>query len=333
MNLQQVIEKGVLLDGDLLAVNNYRPVVTGRSGMATNALLRKNEWERIDRVVKDVARTQLVVVADLLAYGLRADLGGLGTILSTYEMITDMSDAAIDMAADTESEKDTVGFEPVSLPVPIIHKDFQIDVRSLQASRNQGDSLDTTNVAVATRKVRDTMEALTVNGTGAVTVKGYSIQGFTNKTGRSADTAANYGGGDFGTALNGYKTINGMMAALQARGFYGPYGCYVARTQFGQLRNYLNDGSGLSEYQSIMNNLGPVGLRYVKASDQLSDGNVILFQLTQDVVDIAIGVDITAVQWEERGGMIQKFKVMTAMVPRIKGNSSSTVGVAHATSA
>lgn len=329
-NLASIVDR--VAQGDLLAVNSYRPVVTNR-GLATNALLRKYEWEEIDRVVKDVARTQLVVVADLLAYGLRTQLGGLGTTLSTYEMLTDMSDAAIDMAADTESDKDTVAYEPVSLPVPIIHKDFQLDIRSLAASRNQGNSLDTTNVVVATRKVRDAMEALVVNGTGAVTVKSYSIQGLTNKTGRANDTAANFGGGDFGTALNGYKTLNGMMAALQARGFYGPYGCYVARTQFGQLRNYLNDGSGLSEWQSIMNNLAPVGLRYLKASDQLADGNVVMFQLTQDVIDLAVGVDIVPIQWEERGGFIQKFKVMTAMVPRIKGNSTSTVGVAHATSA
>lgn len=311
--------------GGRLSINAMRPTI----GVHQNALLRKNEWEEIDAAVLDVARTSLNGVADLVAYGLVRPLGGLGTILSTYEQLSDMSAAEVSMEGTVEGEKDRQTFEPQSIPVPIIHKDFDVSLRHLLASRNFGEGLDMTQARTATRRVRDAAESMLFNG-HSKQIAGYTIAGYTTHAKRITQTAAAFGGGDFGTSGNGYKTIVGMVNALAAKGFFGPYGVYASRTQYGQLLNQYgsNDRSELAVIlQSVPN------VAFLKASDVLADGSVVMVQLTSDVVDLAIAQDITAVQWEEKGGMLQKFRIMTAMVPRIKFDANNACGVAHATSA
>lgn len=311
--------------GSVLSLNNLRPHL----GVHQNALLRKYEWEQIDAAVLDVVRTSLVGIQDLVSLGLVRPLGGLGTLISTYEQLGDMSAADISMEGIVDGTKDRVTFTPQSVPVPIIHKDFTLSLRHLEASRKMGEALDTTQVRVAARKVRDQMESMLFNGT-TKNLGGYSIYGYTTAPHRLTDTAANYGGGDWGTAKNAYKTIAGMMTALNAKGFNGPFGCYAARTQFGQTLNTFGTTSDRSEYTVITQNIP--GLSFLKASDQLTDGSVVLVQLTSDVVDLAIGQDVTAIQWAEMGGMLTQYRVMAALAPRIKFDSNNSCGVCHATS-
>lgn len=317
--------------GGRLNINSMRPHI----GVHANALLRRHDWEDIDRSVVDVARTQLNVVSDLTAAGLVRPLGGLGSTVAVYEKLNDMSAADVHMDVPTSIDEDRVAFTPQYVPVPIHSKPFRVSARQLDASRRMGDGLDTTQTQVATRKVADSMEGMTVNGDTSVAINYESsvrtIYGFTTEPNRNSDTASNFGGGDFDTEGNGYDTINGMINTLKADGFYGPYGCYVSRTQHGQLMKRHTDGSGLSEVRAIRENLED--LQYIKASDELADGNLIVFQLSKDVVELAIAQDITTVQWNSMGGLVEYFIVMAAFVPLIKSAADGKSGVAHATGA
>ena len=322
---------GQFLTGSRLNMNALRPAIDVRNAYQRNALLQKTEWEEIDAAVVRVAMTTLAGVQDLLDLGLVQRLGGLGTLISTYEQLGNMSDANISMDGETPGEEDSTPYSPISLPVPIIHKDFRINIRTLEASRRLGDALDTTGVETATRKVNETIEAMLMNGTGAPKVGTNQGQGYTNKTQRIADTAANFGGGDWGTELNPFKTVNGMVNQLAAKGYPGPYGCYAARVQYGEATRMLTDGSGKTEIRAMLDNI--VNLKFTKASDDLTAGSIVVVSLQKDVVDIAIAQDITPVQWSSMGGMVEHFKVMTAVVPRVKHDADGNAGVAHATSA
>lgn len=296
------------------------------NALRTNALLRHEEWLELDKAVVDVARQRLNGIADLRTYGLIQPLGGLGTILSGYEQMGDMSDANVDMSGVTPGEEDKVDFSLVSVPVPIVHKDFRVNVRQLEASRRLGDRIDTTQAEVAARKVRDMLEYILFRGS-AVKVNRNSIYGYTTHPNRNTGAAA----GDFGTITNIYTTALLMIAALEADHFYGPYGLYVANTQFGEMRAVYTDGSGQSAVDRILKNLPEI--KFVKPSEQLAAGSLVMTQLTKDVVDLAVAQDIVNVQWSEMGGLTSRFKVMCAMVPRIKADSEGHCGVAHFTGA
>lgn len=307
------------------------PVYGAQRVFHQNALLRLRDWEMIDSEVQDVMRQPMVGIQDLLGAGLTKPLGGIGVSITTYEQISDLSRATVSMSVNPrKGENDQHEFTPVSIPVPIITKPFWLDIRTLDASRRNGhEGLDTTQIRTATIKVREEMEYMLYHGSSIV-VDTFHIYGYRNHPKRITDTATGYGGGDFGTAKNGHNTIVGMIKALQGKGFYGPYGAYVARNQYSELLKLQGEGSvAQTELEVILRTIPD--LKFVKMSPQLSDGETLVIQLTKEVVDYAIGMDVTPVSWAEFGGLINEFRVMAAAVARIKYDANDQCGVAMAT--
>lgn len=295
------------------------------NALRTNDLLRKEEWVELDRAVVEVARQRLVGIADLRARNLIHPLGGLGTILSQYEQQSDMTDADVDMAGVTRGEEDAVEFNLVSVPIPIVHKDFRVNIRRLEASRRLGDGIDTTQAQVASRKVADGLESMLFNGVG-VTVDGKAIYGYTTHPDRNTGVAT----GDWGTITNIYSTILDMVKMAQADQYFGPYGVYVSGNQWTEMFAVYTDGSGQTALDRV---LRLPQIEFVKPADALADGNVILVQLSRDVVDLAIAQDVVTIEWETQGGMISHFKVFAAMAPRVKSDDNGSSGVVHYTGA
>lgn len=304
-----------------LRVQHLRPV----AGLHTNALLRHEEWLEIDAALLDIVRTQLIVVQDLINYGLVHALGGLGSTETSYERLYDMDDANVDMDATTPGSEDRVAFDRVTVPVPITHKDFRISIRQLEASRTRGDALDTTQVRVSTRKVRDSLENLVMNG-NLLQFAQNPIYGYTTHPNRVTGAAT----GDFGTINNIHPTFVNMVNALEALGFIGPFLFYVARTQYGQMRARFTDGSGETALEAC---LAIPGIDDIKPADVMTAGGVVGVNMMRETVDLAVGQDITPIQWDTMGGLIAHYKVMTAMVPRIKADSGGNCGVVHYTGA
>ena len=98
-----------------------------------------------------------------------------------------------------------------------------------------------------------------------------------------------------------------------------------------------------------MENLGPGNggrIAFIKPADELATGTVVMVALRADVVDMGVvrleGGEVVVVQWSTSGelggrGIIIHFKVMGAMVPRIKAlyNEAGTLvnGIVVATGA
>jgi uncharacterized linocin/CFP29 family protein len=303
-----------------LSVQAMRPEI----GLHTNALLRHDEWLEIDQAVLKTVKTDLIGIGDLMSAGLTKRLGGLGTLLSAYEQLGDMTPADVSMDADVPGEEDRSTFDTQFVPIPIIHKDFRLSMRHLLSSRNNGEGLDTTQAESATRVVKEKMESMLFNG-HAKQLGGYMIYGYTTAPHRITGSAV----GDFGTAGNGYKTMVKAIGALAAKGFNGPFTVYLASDQFNELLNLLGSVNDYNELTVITRQLPMISA--VKRSFDLTSGTMIMVQMTSDVVDLAVAEDITPVQWDEMGGMLTKFRVMTALAPRIKFDANLACGVLHYT--
>lgn len=298
-------------------------------GIHQNGLLRRDEWLELDTVVIDTVKKGLVGIQDLIDNGLVKRLGGLGTLLSGYETVSEMTAADVSMDGDVQGQEDNVEFGDNFVPVPIIHKDFRISQRKLEASRRMGEGLDITQGRAAARVVREQMESMLFNG-HTKQLAGYPIYGYTTAPNRIIGAAV----GDFGTAMNGYKTIVKAVGALGAFGFNGPFGAYVSQTQYNELFNQSSTSYQKNEYQLILEGFPQV--KYLKPSYPsfgLTAGSLVVVQLDPEVVDLAIAEDVTPVQWDERGGAVTKFRVMTALVPRIRSDFNNVCGVLHYTGA
>lgn len=334
-----------------MSVGAMRP----HAGIHANAVLPKDAWIQLDDTVFEVIRNELVAIADLIALGLTHRLSDLGVTVSEWQRLKDMDAANTDMGAETAGDESAVDFSLAGVPVPITHKDFRLNIRQLLASMRSGNGLDTLGANVATRKVRDRLEAMVMIGTGSLTSGTYTIYGLTTHPQTTTDTADNFAGGgagsgDFTTVGNAYNVIRAMLNSLSAKGYYtGPVGVYVARAQYNELQLRYTDGSGQSVMSAIMQNLGEANggrLRFTKPSDDLTTGTVVMVALRMDVIDIAMvdleGAEVATVQWASMGELngnpiLTHFKVMGAMVPRIKAlyNTAGTLvnGVVVATGA
>lgn len=305
-----------------LSVDALRPVI----GMHQNALLRHDEWLEIDDAVLKTMKTELVGITDLMNAGLVKKLGGLGTMLSAYEQLGDMTEAGVSMDADVPGEEDRQTFDTQFVPVPIIHKDFRISLRQLLASRNNGEGLDTTQAEGATRVVKEKMEDMLFNGV-TKQLAGYPIYGYTNHPKRITGTAV----GDFSVAGNAYKTMVKAIGAMADKGLNGPFNVYVSSAQYTEMLNLLGSVNDYNELTVISRQLPMISS--VKRSFNLTAGAMVMVQMTSDVVDLAVAEDITPVQWDEMGGMLTRFRVMAAMTPRVKFDANDVCGVLHFTGA
>ncbi len=294
------------------------------SALRTNDVLRKEEWNLLDAAIIEVARERLIGVADLLNAGLRFDIpNGLGTTRLEWERVSDMSPAEVNMSGVTLGERDRALFDLTNIPLPITHKDFDINIRVLEASRTRGLPLDTTQARLAARLVSESIENSLFNGGLAAgtngTIYGYLTEPDRNTGSITADWASATGAQIITDTL-------AMITTLVADHMYGPYIIYVPYDAYVAMGDDFKAESDKTILQRVME---VPGVTDVRPSTKMASAIVIMVQMSMEVVDMIVGMQPTTLQWESHGGMMQHFKVMSIMVPRIKSDFTSQSGIVH----
>jgi len=299
-------------------------------GNAT-ATLRKDEWKTLDQAVIAAAKPRLKAVADLRSSGLTYSVpNAMGKTILETETQSDINDADVSMDGLRQGANDRPLYELTSLPLPIIHKDFSFSARQIATSRNGGSPLDTTMAALAGRKVAETIEKMLIGTYGTYAYGGGTIYGYTNYTNRltkviTAPTASGW------TPATLVTELLAMKQQLKNVYHYGPY-----RVYFGSgWDQYLGEDYKAGTDKSLMKRLEEISditslstLDYLSGTGYLFD--IIMVQQTSDVIREVIGMDITTMQWETQGGLMQNFKVMAIMVPQIRCDQNLNCGLLHA---
>jgi len=304
----------VLLQNDM----NWR-------ALRTNGTLQKDEWKRMDATVVQIARSRLRSVGDLLSRGLRYDIAnGLGQTVLEFEKISDMNDAEVNMEGIVKSADDRVVYELSQMPLPIVHKGFQISTRVLNSSRTRGLPLDTTQSEVAARKVAEKVESSLFNGYSFTFGSG-KVYGLTTYPDRNTGSGTAWTDSS-STGATILAEVLAMKQALIADKYFGPYGLYVPTAYETKLEEDFKANGDLTIRQRL---LETDSLEFIQVADYMAAGNVIMVQLTSDVVRIVVGMSVVPVQWKSGDGMMNHFKVMTIMVPQIRSDQEGKCGVYH----
>lgn len=305
-----------------------RIAVNGKRSIKANAaLLQYQEWLDIDRKVIEIATQRLVAYSDLISKGLTHSLGSIGQTVSLWDKSSDMTPADINMSGITRGQEDTPAFETDQVPVPIIHKDFRVNIRRLEASRLHGESIDTTASSIAARLVAEASEDLLFSGS-AIKVEGGTIYGYLNHPNRN--TASITGAWTGLTGAQILADVQTMLAAARADLYFGPYTLYIPGAYETKLDDDYKAGADAGDTRTIRERIMALsGIEDIKVADRMPADNVILVQLTSDVVDLAIAQDINTVQWNTQGGMTEHFKVMAIWTPRVKSDYDGRSGIVH----
>ena len=307
--------------------DNGQPVV---QSLVTNAgaTLRKEEWEAIDDVVVKAARKRLKIVNWLRGSDLSTSLtNGFGKTVLQYERQSDISDARISMDGLTPGDSDRPVYDLVNLPLPIIHKEVSMSARQLATSRNGNTPLDTSMLELAAIKVAEEAEKLHLGTFGTYTFGGATLYGLINFPSRITGSATDPAGGGWTPSVT-YNDVLAMIAAAYDKFRYGPFKLWYSTgyLQYMMRQFSLYDPTPL---ERAIANIPQISS--VEVCDYLTGKQLLLVQEDSNTVRTVIGMDIQTVQWQERGGLLEKFRVMAMMVPQMKVDQASNSGVIHYT--
>lgn len=297
-----------------------------------NAVLRKDEWKEYDQALLEASKIRLVGVADLLRRGLNHNIAnGFGKTVLEYEDITEGHDAEINMDGLTRGKNDRLEYSIKYLPLPIIHKAFSINARVLTVSRNTGGSLDMAQVTEATFKVSEKVEEILFTGASTFTFGGGIIYGYTDFPSRitGSITTAWTSLSDNSTQTVGEQVLTQVLTMIQdSRNakHYGPWVLYVPTAYQRILEEDYTTGYGKSIRARL---LETQGLDDIIVADKLTADNLVLAQVTSNVVRMVTGMPMSTVEWETEGKMIHHFKVMTIMVPQLRADANGNTGIVH----
>lgn len=295
--------------------------------LRTNATLRREEWLEFDQVVVQLARDRLGIADDLISRGLVKTLNNaMGTTILTWETQSDMRPAQVSMDAITRARADRINYETVSLPVPIIHYDFNLNARALAASRNLGESLDTTMAAEAALQVTERIEDMVINGVTNFQFAGSEIYGYATHPNRNLVSLATAWTDSGMTGELILADVQAMVAAAHTDRMFGPYMLYIPTAYGLEIDNDYKANGDKTTRERILQLQGIDGIR---TADKMTADNVLLVQMTSNVVDMVVGQQPAMIEWEEEGGLQLYFKIMSIMVPRIKATQTSQSGIVH----
>jgi len=293
----------------------------------TAATLRLDEWKEIDRALIRVARPRLKLVGDLRGAGLvHTVASGMGKTVFESENLGDVGEASIGMDAITKSENDRPNYDLVGLPLPIVFKDFHFSARQIATSRNVGDSIDISTAESAGRKVAEYLEKMAIGTATDYKYAGYSVQGLVSYDNRITRTITSPAASGW-TPVTTYNEVNSMIQDSIDAYYYGPWMLYCSTAWSQYLNrdyssNYPNKTLGMRIKEAE-------GVTDMRILDYLEDYDMVLVQMTSDVVRLINGMDMTTVQWDTQGGLQQNFKVMSIMVPQTRADQNDNTGIVH----
>jgi hypothetical protein len=323
----------VYTGGDPKKITSYREICTQANPFLVNAsaTLRRDEWKQLDEALIDVSRNRLGGVQDLIDKGLTYNLGNaIGTTVLEWHDVSDALSVELTMDGVTRGKNDNLVFQTNYLPIPILHVDYEINARHLEASRKLGNPLDTTLAERAARRILEKQEQMLFTDTTYTfgtkddrdRNKIYSYVNFPDRNtvslGTNWDASAKTAAGILDDVLK-------MKKASIAAYHYGPWMLYICTDYEVVLDDdYDTTTPGKTIRQRILDIEGISGIKVI---DNLPDNYVVMVEMRKETVRLINGMGLTTVSYQEEAGMLNKFKTMAIQVPQIRSDQNGKCGI------
>ncbi|MEW5847324.1 MAG: family 1 encapsulin nanocompartment shell protein [Myxococcota bacterium] len=266
------------------------------TGHAENPLT-PDEWNKMRAAVIESATRHMVGRRIIDVYGPL----GPGVQSLPFEQFADASLGTVDLIGE-KSEGAVVAESRRFKPIPMIHKDFVLHWRDLEASRGGAFPLDVSAAAGAASLVARAEDRLIFFGNAEL---GYD--GLMNAQGRSHVEMRSWertGGG--------FENVVEALEVLLAHGHYGPYAMAASPKRFAQLHR-VYEKTGVLEIDSIKK----VVTEGIFQSTVLTGDQAVVIAVGSEHFDLAVSVDVDlAYLGAEK--MNHPFRVLECVALRIK---------------
>ena len=160
-----------------------------------------------------------------------------GTQTFGYDTLTHVAAASFDYSWPGRQSQDIINLSRTTVPIPILHKEFEINKLDLASSRTSGVPLNTSNAESAAYKVAYLEDSMLIDGFTASGTT-YEVSGLYQSAGNSEGTSL-----DWTTATNIPTSLQNSIALLIADNIQPPYSLVVNPTQYADtIENIANTG-------------------------------------------------------------------------------------------
>ena len=154
---------------------------------------------------------------------------GFGAETVKYDKLTEMSQGRTDLEWGAGFSEDIVHLTPARVPLPVMHKEFELNRRQVAASQRNGTPLPTTAIDAATYAVMKEEDNRIIKGFSADGTTS-EVPGLYTATGVNAATGA-----DISTATNIPIVIQEAIGLLAADNIPGPYTLTLNSVQYNEM--------------------------------------------------------------------------------------------------
>lgn len=316
--------------GDVVARNSDKKLHTNANGT-----LRHEDFLVIQDKVLEVRRRKLNGITDLMAAGLSFGVD-IGEQLVGFENINEFQEAEQEMNPNSYQNNDTA-FSEAYVPNPIAHSSFEVPWRQ------QGfDYKRSLGMSESARQVAEKLENTLFNGNTDIVVNfagaNQALYGYTTHPDRGTGTISDWTlSTPAGLAAIVPETVAqiGNMFASQGGVSNDSVIVYVANDIWTNLQNDYKvestdtSGSGMM----IVDRMRKIAqVKDVKPAEKLADGEVVMVEMEERTIQLAVASDIIAVPHQKTSPMEpQVMTTYAAMVQQIKSDSNSNTGIRHLT--
>lgn len=298
----------------------------------TPATLTRDQYKLFDdTIVKTILQRQGFTKA-IRSRGLTYNIpNAMAHTVLTYPTMGDINRATVSMSPTRRGESDRPVVDTGIMPLPIIHKDFNIDIRTLLVSQNGPNPipLDTTWVELASTKVAEEIEMMGIGTAGTFSYGGGTLYGLLTFPQRATKTDMPVPDGtNGGTVVSALATLRQLL--INNRHF-GPYILFV-NSQWSAVLDL--DFSTLKGDATLRNRLLAINnIQDIITLDFMptTHWTCALVELSTLTIRMVVGMDAKLVQWSSNGEMEKHYKVMAMIYPQFRADTAGNSGVAIGT--
>lgn len=316
-----------------LVINSHtgRPAKQIKQANA-EAAFRKDEWIELDRTVRDIQYPRLRFYSDLRAAVPAKRVDGMAQTVLRRQRMGDISGASMGMSPLRHSERDMPEFDYYDVPLPIQYKHWFIDGRELRMSRRNGEGFDTLMARKMTRKVTELVED-SATGVGASFTGNASsgtLYGLTNYVNRNTKVLTLPTASGWDPSV----TVGEVLAMIQQANdddYEGPFVLYYSRAWTQYFGDDYSPAKGDNTFWDRLEAIPDIGRGNVRRLNRLTGYQLVLVQLTEEVVRPIVGMEIQPVQYPNTDPFEFRMAIISMLLTEFSSEVNGNCGIVHGT--
>lgn len=306
----------------------WEPICVGNASEAT---LRKDEWIQLDATIREVAHRRMAFVNMLERNGCTINIAaGMGATIYQWQNVSDLlSGVRLDMDGIAQGDKDSLLYDLSSLPLPIAHRNWSLNLRYLEESRTKGVGMDTLLASENARLIAEFTENMFINGASSFTFGGGTIYGLLDSPTALTSTGLK-DWLDAGTDPE--DIVNDIKAGIQKladANHHGPFTlCVPQRWENALDADYNPTQAGQTSSITLRERIMKLSkIKEIVLLDFLQTQQIALVELNKETIAVVSALDLRDFEWQDLGGWVFEHKLAQIKVPLIRADFRGQCGV------